>query len=337
MGPDLPTRIKTPAWATPITERVLHRLGRPRLLWIVLWAAVPLISPIVFGTAIRLSGRSFGTPEFIDLAATQVTLAYACFVLLLGVGVLGRQAVDAAQELGGLADGNAPPDLFRGIGSIRGPLALTGIVALIISAGGLAQYGPLPPLAALPLLIVYMVPILTFVWAYLTILADIDRLGRRPLALDLFPQDRTLGLEKLGSLASTGLGLLLLAAVPVLLAGADEPVTLAIGLAIVASTVGVLVLSMWRLHRQMAAAKARYVATARRLYADAYAPVRARPDVETLEARAGVIGAAQALDERAHSLPTWPVDEGTLRFVIVVVTGVVTSLVVRGLFSALEF
>jgi hypothetical protein len=306
-------------------------------VWVVLWAAVPLLSPIVFGTAIRLSGRPLGTPEFIDLVATQATLAYACFVALAGVGILGRRAVEAERELDGLADGDAPRDLFRGVGSVRGPLALTGVVVLIISAGGWAQYGPLPPLAALPLLIVYLVPILTFVWAYLTILADVDRLGRRPLALDLFPQDRTLGLERLGSLASTGLGLLLLAVVPVLLAGADEPVTLAIGLAIVASTVGVLVLSMWRLHRQMAAAKARYVATARRLYAEAYAPVRTRPDVETLEARAAVISAAQALDERAHGLPTWPVDEGTLRFVIVVVTGVVTSLVVRALFSALEF
>jgi hypothetical protein len=43
-------------------------------LWVLLWAAVPLLSPIVFATAIRLSGRRLGTPEFIDLVATQAIL-----------------------------------------------------------------------------------------------------------------------------------------------------------------------------------------------------------------------------------------------------------------------
>ncbi len=207
----------------------------------------------------------------------------------------------------------------------------------IVSAGGWATYGPIPPLAALPLLVVYMTPILTFVWIYLTILADLDRLGRQPLALDVFPQDRTLGLEKLGSLASTGLGLLLLAAVPVLLAGADEPVTLGISLAIVAITVALFVVSMWRVHLQLVAAKARYVSLARRLYADAYAPIRQEPSVQVLETQATALRAAQSLDERAHTLPTWPIDEGTLRFIAVVITGVVTGLIVRGLFAAFGF
>jgi hypothetical protein len=102
-------------------------------------------------------------------------------------------------------------------------------------------------------------------------------------------------------------------------------------------TVAVFVLSMWRLHRQMAAAKARYVAATRRLYADAYAPIREQATVETLEKHASVLSAAQSLDERAHNLLAWPIDEGTLKFMAVVVTGVVTSLVVRGLFAAIGF
>lgn len=36
------------ASALPLTERVLDRLGRPRLFWIVLWSLVPLASPLVF-------------------------------------------------------------------------------------------------------------------------------------------------------------------------------------------------------------------------------------------------------------------------------------------------
>ena len=54
-------------------------------------------------------------------------------------------------------------------------------------------------------------------------------------------------------------------------------------------------------------------------------------------AQASALGAAQSLDERAHSLPTWPIDEGTVRFIAVIVTGVLTSLVVRALFAAVGF
>lgn len=320
-----------------MTERILTRLGRPKWLWVILWALVPLISPFIFAGAIRLSGYAFSSEDFANLLVTQAVVAYACFVMLWGAGLLARQATALQREVAPLALAGAPKGLFRHIASVRGPLALTGIVAAILSASGWASYGPLPPLAALPLLVVYLLPIQTFVWVYVTILADLDRLGQQPLALDLFPQNRTLGLEKIGSLASTGIGLVLAAAIPVLLAGSDEPVTLGISLTIVATSVGVYVLSMWRIHRQMVSAKARYVAIARDLYAQAYAPMRSDPRVETLEARANTLSAAQALEVRAHEIPTWPIDDGTLKFVAVVIAGVVTSLVVRALFAALGF
>ena len=129
---------------------------------------------------------------------------------------------------------------------------------------------------------------------------------------------------------------MLIGAVPVLLAGSDEPVTFGISLVIVAASVATFMLSMWRLHRQMTAAKARYVAIARDLYAKAYAPIRDDPTIATVAEQATVLRAAQSLDERAHGLPTWPFDESTVRFVVVVVTGVITSIVVRGLFAAVE-
>jgi hypothetical protein len=227
--------------------------------------------------------------------------------------------------------------LFADISSVRGPAALTVVVATVITASGYVQYGPLPPLAALPLLVVYLVPIVTFTWVYLVVLVDLDRLGRQPLALDTFPEDRSLGLEKVGSLASSGLGLVLIAAVPVLVAGSDEPVTLGISLAMVGSSVGIFIWSMARLHRQMARAKARHVAFARQLYAEAYAPIQRSPGVESLTAHSSALGAAQAIDARAADILTWPVNEGTLKFIVVVVTGVLTSLVVRALFAAIGF
>lgn len=101
-----------------------------------------------------------------------------------------------------------------------------------------------------------------------------------------------MGLGRVGSLASTGLGALFLAAIPILLVGSDEPVTLAISLALVIAAIGSFALSMWRLHRQMAAAKRRYVAASRRLYAEAYAPIREQPDVEALAAASTALSVA---------------------------------------------
>jgi hypothetical protein len=320
-----------------VTEGVLRRLGRPRWLWISVWSLVALISPLVYGSAIRLSGQPLPLREVLELLTTQAVLAYVCFVLLAGGLHLAGKAREVRPTISSLViePGRAPS--FAAIGSVAGPLLLTAIVAAVMIASGWARYGPIPPLASLPLLFIYLLPILTYVWIYLAILVDLDRLGRRPLALDRFPHDRTLGLKPVGALASTGLGLLLVASVPILVAGSDEPVTFAVSLAIVAVSVATFVLSMWRLHRQMTLARDRFLALASRLYADAYAPLRDDPTVRTLEARAGVLRVAQSLDERAESLLTWPVDEGTMRFLAVIVTSVLTSVIVRALFAAVGF
>ena len=161
-------------------------------------SAVPLLSPLVFATAIALSGRQFGTADFVDLLATQAVLAYVTVVFLWGSGELARQAGLVKRHVADLSD-EPPAGLFHGIGGVTGPLALTILAAAVISVSGLLQYGPLAPLSALPLLVLYLIPILTFIWVYLRILLDIDRLGRSHMALDTFPQDRTLGLDKVGS------------------------------------------------------------------------------------------------------------------------------------------
>ena len=331
-GPDVPIE--------PLTGRILGRLesfGGPEWAWILAWAAIPLLSPLVFSTAVRASGDAFGLREFMDFLATQAGLAWACLVLLWGCRVLCRLAIATRDDLAHAAPEAVPAGLFARASSIAAPLVLTGAAAAVTSIGGWLTYGPLAPIAALPLLVVYLLPILTFVWVYVAVLADIDRLGGLPIVLDRFPQDRTLGLERIGALASTGLGLLLVASVPVLLAGSDEPVTLALSLVVVIGAVGAFALSMWRLHRQMSAAKAGYVATARRLYREAYDPVRADPTLAALVTQSEALGVAKALDDRAQDVSTWPIDTGTARFVGVLVTSVVTSLIVRALFAAIGF
>jgi hypothetical protein len=315
----------------------LRALGGTRPMWIVLWAALPLLSPLIFSSVARASGQPFPTASFVSAFLTQAGIAWADLVMLWGSGHLAMEARSTRDELLRAAPGRIPDRLFGAISRADGPAFLTAIVVVTVVANNWAAYGPLPPLATLPLFVAYMLPIMTFIWVYVAILTDINRLGQLPVVLDLFPQDRTMGLGHVGSLASTGLGVVFLGSIPVLFAGSDEPVTLAVSLTVVLVVVGLYAWSMWRLHRQMAAAKERYVAKARRLYADAYAPLRERSDVETLAATSNVLSVAQSLDDRAAGLPTWPIDESTARFVVVIVTGVVTSLVVRALFAAIGF
>jgi hypothetical protein len=77
----------------------------------------------------------------------------------------------------------------------------------------------------------------------------------------------------------------------------------------------------------MVAAKARYVAAARALYLEAYAPRRRTPDTDTLRRQAPLLGAAEALEKRAESILEWPLDERVMARVVIVTTGVFTSLV----------
>jgi hypothetical protein len=321
---------------TALTERLLDRLGPPKWFWIVIWGLTAMVRPIVFVATLALSGSAARTPDMVEVLTSQAAIGYVVVVLLWGVGRLERGAEELRAGIRKLTDTDRATDPFRGIGGVAGPITLSAVVVLIWEASAwiAGAYTPLVALADAPLLFLNMLPILTFVWVYLAILMGLNRLGRHRLALDPFPQDRSLGLGPLGSLASTGLVLLFAAAVPVLLVESDEPFTLIVSLLIVATSVLVFFLSMWRIHGQMVEAKARYVAIARGLYEDAYKPLRAEPTVERLEAQATALRAAQALDERAASLLVWPIDEGTVRFIAVVITGVVTSLVIRAIFAA---
>ena len=64
---------------------------------------------------------------------------------------------------------------------------------------------------------------------------------------------------------------------------------------------------------------------------------RKKTGLRLLEAKSGALRAAQSLDERAHDMLTWPIDEGTVRFNAVIISSVVTSLIVRALFAAVGF
>jgi hypothetical protein len=318
----------------PLTERILDWIGGPRWLWVVLWASVALIRPLVLFVSLTASGQTLDAADWTDVLDAQVILGYVTLVSLFGTWRLFSGARALAPELAKLAHLDKGTSFFPLMASVAGPVALLALVSVVSFVTGVRNWGPVSGVADLPLLIANTLPIMTFVWTYLALLAGINALGRFQLSLDLFPQDRTLGLGRLGSLALTGFWLVLIAAVPLIVVTADNLATVGMSVVVIAISTALFFLSMFRLHQRLATAKTGYVALARTLYAEAYAPLRTKPSLKVLQTQAAVLDVAQALVERAEHVQEWPIDERATAWVAVVVTGVVTSLLVRLVLAA---
>jgi hypothetical protein len=318
----------------PITERVLDWIGGPRWLWILVWAGVALVRPLILLLSLSASGQSLDAAGWVNVLIPQAALGYVTLVSLVGTSRIFRGARALAPDLATLTSTTNGTTFFPWMASVAGPLALLAIVSAISFVTDVRKWGPVSGIADLPLLVANTLPIMVFVWTYLALLAGINALGRFRLSLDPFPQDRTLGLGPVGSLALTGFWLVLAAAIPLIVVTADNLSTVSMSLAVVGVSTALFFLSMSRLHRQLAAAKSGYVGLARTLYAEAYAPVRTKPSLKALQAQAAALDVAQALVERAERVQEWPIDERATAWVAVVVTGVVTSLLVRLVLAA---
>jgi hypothetical protein len=312
----------------PLTELILSRVGKRRRLAIAVWAAIPLVTPVVLLGTLAMEGQTDRVASPVDVIIPQLVLGYVVLLVLWGNGRLTRQAHALAPQLARLTQ----TPVRAGTSSradVAGPVALTIGVAVVALAGWIPRFGLAASLAiAVPFVPIFLA-IMTFVWTYLTLLVGLDRLGRERLLLDPFPQDTSLGLAPIGSLAFTGFGLLLASALPILVSNADDLATVVVSLGILGLAVAVLFLSMWRVHRQMAEAKARYVAEARAAYASAYEPYRASRSLATLETQAPVLGAAQALDERAHRIQEWPFDQRLVRVMSFAIAAAASTIIGR--------
>jgi hypothetical protein len=173
------------------------------------------------------------------------------------------------------------------------------------------------------------IPLWTFLWTYASLQLGLDRLGRERLLPHAVRVDPTLGLGPLGGVAFIGLWMLLAWLVPVVLTGLRGVVGVAIGLVVLAGALATFFLSLLRLHRQMVEVKAGELAIARGLYAEAYEPVRTAGTLEALERHHRVLGAADVLEKRAHSIHEWPIDEATVARVITIATSVIAITVAR--------
>jgi hypothetical protein len=85
----------------------------------------------------------------------------------------------------------------------------------------------------------------------------------------------------------------------------------------------------------MVEVKASEVVLARELYAEAYEPVRTARTLEALERQHPLLGTADALEKRAQSIHEWPIDEGTVAWVITISTSVIAVAIARLILSPL--
>ena len=312
----------------PLSERVLARLGRPRVAWIVAWALVPWANA---GANLLLGSER--TSAVWEQGTVLVVLNYAAISLgvvvsLLGADVIARRLAAlqaaAAEVLVGEAE-----EPFRGVNSVAGPVAAAALTGLALGAVTFVDEGLAPALVRAATWFVLGIALYSFVWTYGSLLLGLSRLGRARLDPDTLHVDPGLGLQPLGALASTGLWMLLVWLVPVVLTGLPDVVGAVLGMLVLAAALATFFLSMVGLHRQMADVKRRELAVARELYSKAYEPVHASPSLAVLEEQRSLLAAADALEKRASSIHEWPFAERTPTLVITVVTSVVAMTIGR--------
>jgi hypothetical protein len=266
----------------------------------------------------------------------NVVLGYIVVLALAGTWLLARGAKECEAGVGSVsAEGDHRDDdgSIRGLGNTLGPILLAAVLTILSSL----QVGirhPLPvTLVDTPIVFVVAIPIATWVWVYAAVLASADRLGRGALSREPYPADRALGLRPLGTLAFNGFWVFAAAIVPFLLVVGRTPLDYAMGLGLFLIVLAAFVLSLWRLHRRMLEVKEGHLATARALYAEAYAPVKQTPSLETLDQQRSLLSAAEALEKRAETILEWPIDDRVVARVVLIATGATATIVARIILS----
>ena len=307
----------------PLTERILARLPGPHVVWIGAWALVPWANA---GLNLLLDDER--TSAVWEQSRTLVTLNYAALsigvvIALWGSGRIARRLEDL--RVGG-TDSTAQ---FRGMNSVVGPAAASAVTAVVFAVSAFVRDGWAAAFLRGTTWLVLGIALWTFIWTYASLQLGLDRLGRQHLVPDAAPVDPGLGLRPLGAVSFMGLWMLLAWLVPVVLTALTDVIAVTLGAVVIAVGLATFFLSLQRLHRQMVEVKNRELEIARDLYAQAYAPVRKAPTLEALEQQRSLLGAADALEKRAHDLHEWPIDEGTFARVVTITTSVVAMTIAR--------
>jgi hypothetical protein len=317
----------------PVTERILAPLPGPRLLWIVAWALVPWVNAganLLFETGAR---SAVWEQSRALVVLNYAALSFAIVITLWGTERIARRSDMLREKTASLAAGDGQP--FREMNSVGGPVVASVATALAFCVSALASDGWTSGLLRGATWFVLGIAFWAFLWTYASLQLGLIRLGRERLVPKVGTVDPTLGLLPLGRAAFTGLWMLLAWLVPLVLTGLPDVVGVSIGALVLAGALSAFFLSLLRLHWQMVEVKESELAIARELYAEAYDPVRTAPSLGVLERRHRLLGAADALEKRAQAIHEWPIDEGTMAWVITITTSVIAVGIARLILSPL--
>jgi hypothetical protein len=340
-GPERPT----------LVERVLGLLPMPYVGVALLMAAVLgppgslLIAYLETGDlAGSLESFFYGyIPARLWQRILSVVLWYAFYTILFWAIRHARISVLKAEA--GLKPLLSEPDAFRrAFGSLSrlGPALLVGLLVEVLFIGDyrarlahapgtisrIYEAASGPPL---------YVMVGTALWVYGTALWGLYRLGRGPLRLKPFYEDRTMGLRPLASLSlslSLAYFVLLLIMVLMLFIGPVRPEYVGTVIALLLLGVGLFFLPLLGAHRRMKeekdalkkALQARWgEVVTRSLAADDDADATA-----SLVAHVDAVVALQALDRKVATVSTWPLDTSILSklgvMIVPVLIGLLTQL-----------
>lgn len=312
----------------PLSERILARVPGPRPLAFALWALVPWLNAA--GNLLLDDDDRSAVWEQSDavVALSYAALSFAVLIALWGSRRIARQLEALEPVAEKVLEGDTAGS-FREVNVVAGPLLVAATAAAAFSVDALVENGLWAAALRGATWVVLGVAISTFLWTYGSLQLGLYRLGGRPIRAAAVRLDPGLGLRPLGNAAFTALWVLLAWLAPVLLTALSDVLAVAIGMLVLAAALAAFSLSLVRLHRQMVDVKAEELAFARELYAKAYAPVRASPTLEALSRQQGLLSAADRLEQRAHAIHDWPIDEGTFARVLTIATSVVGITIAR--------
>ncbi len=312
----------------PLTERVLKRLGPPRVLWMLLWAGL-LVTEYVAAHLAK-------SPVYSGLEYS-IAGVYVALFALWGIGVMARRVAALQPDLERLLGSTmAQVRPFARLNSVWGPLLLTLVTSSLWFAE-LVAYPTTLTVLLTPLSLLGWIPANVAVWVIGIILWDLHRLGGQPLQLSPFEEDLGLGLHPLGGLAVTAFAMVSAGIVPLLIASSVDVTSFVAVLGQYVVIILLFVLSLWRLHRRMLGAKGGHRAEAQTLYAHALRDVKAASTQDTAKYQAAAwLGAAEVIDRRAAAIHEWPFDAGMLRQVVAILSAVLTGILAQVILNAIR-
>lgn len=180
----------------------------------------------------------------------------------------------------------------------------------------------------------------TFIWTYATALLGLYNFGKLPLNLKPYIKDRMLGLGPVGSLSlaltrSYFLGVLLLALTVLV---SPDPASLALTIAIIIMGVAFFFLPLKTCHDKLVDAKSRVQGE---ISNEISALMTTRNAPSTTADYSGLadiksIMILQIAEQKAHSIPAWPLDTPALGRFTVILVSVSAALISRVIISSLR-